>query len=150
MTDPSARNLPPSGWPRLKILLVRSLTRRCPQCGARGIFRNYFSLKDWCPRCGYKFEREEGYFLGAYALNLIAAEFITIGLLVYFLVNTDYSWVILEFIFIPLAIILPILFFPFSRTLWMALDLMIDRNTTDRQLRLDEMTRPSGGGGAGS
>lgn len=142
MTDPAShRNLPPSGWPRLRILLVRALARRCPQCGAPGIFRNYWSLREHCPRCGYRFEREEGYFLGAYALNLIAAEFITIALLVSFLVRTDYSWVVLEIIFIPLAILLPILFFPFARTLWMALDLTIDRNLTDRQLRYDEMHR---------
>jgi uncharacterized protein (DUF983 family) len=141
MTDPSLRNLPPSGWPRLKTLLVRAVTRRCPHCGAPDIFRNYLTLKDHCPRCGYTFEREEGYFLGAYAVNLLAAEFITVALLVYFLVNTDYSWVTLELIFIPLAVLLPILFFPFARTLWMTIDLMVDRNTTDRQLRYDEMTR---------
>lgn len=142
MTDPASfRNLPPSGWPRLKTLLMRAITRRCPQCGSRGIFRNYLSLKDQCPRCEYTFEREEGYFLGAYAVNLLVAEFITIALLVYFLIDTDYGWVTLEFIFIPMAIILPILFFPFSRTLWMTIDLMVDRNTTDRQLRYDEMSR---------
>jgi uncharacterized protein (DUF983 family) len=142
MTDPAARrDLPPAGWPRLRTLLVRALTRRCPQCGAPGIFRNYWSLKDECPRCHYRFEREEGYFLGAYALNLLFAEFITVGLLVWFLVKTDYSWVVLELIFVPLAVLLPILLFPYARTLWMALDLTIDRNLTDRQLRYDEMHR---------
>ena len=141
MTDPTLRNLPPSGWPRFKTLLGRALTRRCPQCGSPGIFRTYLSLKDECPRCGYQFEREEGYFLGAYAVNLLAAEFITIALLVYFLINTDYSWVTLEIIFIPMAVLLPIAFFPYSRMLWMVIDLMVDRNTADRQLRYDEMTR---------
>jgi uncharacterized protein (DUF983 family) len=141
MTDSSFRNLPPTGWPRLKFLLKRAVTRRCPQCGASGIFRNYLSLKDHCPRCGYTFEREEGYFLGAYAVNLLAAESITIALLVSFLVNTDYSWVTLEIIFIPMAVLLPIVFFPYSRMLWMTIDLMVDRNTTDRQLRYDDMPR---------
>ena len=141
-TDPAAlRDLPPSGWPRLRTLLVRALARRCPQCGAPGIFRTYWSLREACPRCHYRFEREEGYFLGAYALNLLFAEFITIALLVWFLVKTDYSWVVLEIVFIPLAVLLPILLFPFARTLWMALDLTIDRNLTDRQLRYDEMHR---------
>src|SRR4051812_6796826 len=77
------RDLPPSGWPRLRTLVVRALTRRCPQCGSSGIFRNYWSLKEECPRCHYRFEREEGYFLGAYALNLLFAEFITITFLVW-------------------------------------------------------------------
>jgi uncharacterized protein (DUF983 family) len=140
--DPATlRDLPPRGWPRLRTLLLRAITRRCPHCGSRAIFRNYLSLRDRCPRCDYRFEREEGYFLGAYALNLIAAEFITVALLLAFLLRTSYSWVTLEIIFIPLGIGLPILFFPFSRTFWMALDLMIDRNIGERRLRLDQMRR---------
>jgi len=139
--DPtSLRNLPPRGWPRLRTLLARALTRRCPQCGVRGIFRNYWSLRDRCPRCAYRFDREEGYFLGAYAINLLAAEFITIALLVYFLVRTDYSWVVLELIFIPMAVILPILFFPYSRMLWMTIYLMVDPNAAESHLRHDAMS----------
>jgi uncharacterized protein (DUF983 family) len=141
MTDPSLRDLPPSGWPRFTTLLGRAVTRRCPLCGASGIFRAYFSLSDRCPRCGYAFAREEGYFLGAYAVNLIAAEVITVSLLVWFLINTDYSWVALEIIFIPMAVLLPIVFFPYSRMLWMVVDLMVDRDTTDRRLRSEGMTR---------
>jgi uncharacterized protein (DUF983 family) len=142
--DPTRfRNLPPRGWRRLRVLLGRALARRCPQCGAPGIFRNWWSLREACPRCGYRFDREEGYFLGAYAINLIAAEFITVALLVLFFVRTDYSWVVLEAIFIPLAVGLPLLFFPYSRTLWMAIDLMIDRDIGERQLRADEMLRRS-------
>jgi len=99
------------------------------------------TIKDVCPRCGYRFEREEGYFLGSYAINLVAAEFVTIGLLVIFLTQTDYSWVVLELIFIPMAVILPLITFPFSRTFWMALDLMLDRNESDLQLRHDQMFR---------
>jgi uncharacterized protein (DUF983 family) len=140
--DPGqVRDLPPGGWARLGTLLHRALTRRCPQCGSSGIFRGYWTLRDRCPRCDYRFDREEGYFLGAYAINLIVAEFLSIAVLVDLLVRTDLSWVAIEAIVIPLAIGLPILFFPFSRTLWMALDLMIDRNSTDRQLRHEELRR---------
>jgi uncharacterized protein (DUF983 family) len=139
--DPSVRDLPTQDGPRLKTLLRRAVKRQCPQCGSSDIFKNYLTIKDHCPRCSYRFEREEGYFLGSYAINLIAAEFITIGLLVIFLTQTDYSWVVLELIFIPMAVILPFITFPFSRTFWMALDLMLDRNESDLQLRHDQMFR---------
>lgn len=141
VAHPSRRDLPRADGPRLRTLLRRAIRRQCPQCGTSGIFKNYLSIKDTCPNCGYRFEREEGYFLGSYALNLIAAEFVTIALLVIFLIQTDYSWVVLELIFIPMAVILPFLTFPFSRTFWMALDLMLDRNESDRQLRHDQMFR---------
>ena len=50
----------------------RALALRCPECGVSPIFlpwRRVRSLYDWftpldgCPRCGYAYEREQGYFL---------------------------------------------------------------------------------------
>lgn len=121
--NPALRDLPPAGWPRLRTLLGRALLRHCPECGGKHIFANWFTIKDACPRCGYVFAREGGYFLGAYAVNLVAAEFITVALLVWFLIETDYHWVTLELIFIPMGILLPLILFPYSRMLWMAIDL---------------------------
>lgn len=117
------RDLPPAGWPRLRTLLARALRRRCPECGGGDIFQSYLAIKDRCPRCGYVFAREGGYFLGGYALNLIVAEFIPVGLMIALLIWSDLSWIALEALLIPLAVGLPFLFFPFARTLWMALDL---------------------------
>lgn len=117
------RDLPDEGWPRFSTLIRRAGSLHCPECGAPGILKNWLTMRERCPRCAYLFEREDGYFLGAYAINLIVAEFITIGLLVWFLVASDYSWVILELIFIPMAVLLPLAFFPYARTLFMALDL---------------------------
>ena len=71
--DPGLPNLPPAGWPRLRGLLGRALRRRCPQCGASGIFAHWLTIKEACPRCGYVFARETGYFLGAYLVNLLRA-----------------------------------------------------------------------------
>lgn len=106
-------------------LLERALTLRCPNCGFRGIFSNWLTMKERCPRCNWLFEREEGYFLGGYALNLIVAEFLAVAIVVAVLLFSDLStgWVQLLGAF--LAIALPILFFPFSRTLWIALDLAL-------------------------
>ena len=67
----------------------RALSRRCPYCGSPGIYDGYFALRERCPRCGVRFEREEGYFLGAYALNLIVAEFLGLGLAIFLIFKTD-------------------------------------------------------------
>ncbi len=54
--------------------LARATRLRCPVCGRTPIFPRAFSIRrvaDWfmpldgCPRCGYAFEREPGYFLMA-------------------------------------------------------------------------------------
>jgi uncharacterized protein (DUF983 family) len=109
--------------PPAPALVGHALRRRCPICGERSIWKGWFSLKDACPNCGYVFLRESGYFLGAYALNLIIAELITMVVLVWLLVRTDWEWWVIELIVIPMAIGLPLLLFPYARGLWMALDL---------------------------
>ena len=137
----SYRDLPPSGSARVWTLLRRAATRRCPQCGSKGIFRHYIELKDRCPRCNYRFDREEGYFLGGYALNVFFVGLIPLLLLVLAFVYTDYNWVTLELIFIPLVILLPILLFPYTRTFWMAIDLIVDPTEhTEQRLRTEDMT----------
>ncbi|HLX65100.1 MAG TPA: DUF983 domain-containing protein, partial [Planctomycetota bacterium] len=65
--------------PNAKLFLERALRLRCPECGESHIFaplRDTRTLSQWmhpldsCPRCGYRYEREAGYFLLAtWALN---------------------------------------------------------------------------------
>lgn len=107
------------------MLLSRAIRLRCPQCGSKGIFQHPWSIVECCPRCGYTFAREDGYFLGAYAINLIVAEVIGLGAVLIFLFSRDYSLLTTEVIAIGAALLLPIIFYPFSRTFWMMLDLMV-------------------------
>lgn len=139
-------DLPPRGWPRLRTLAGRALTRRCPYCGGGDLFGGWFSLRERCPTCGVSFEREDGYFLGAYALNLIVAESLGLGVALYLIFATPISgWDLLwqEAIAVALAVGFPLLFFPFSRTVWIALDLLVDppRADPEHRLRGHEMRR---------
>ena len=146
---PAAPPLLPARTPdRFRLLAGRALTRRCPYCGGAHIFDGYWSLKERCPTCGTSFAREDGYFLGAYALNLIVAETLGLGLALYLIFGTRLSRLPLlwqEALAISLAVALPIVFFPFSRTTWMALDLLVDppKATPERRLRGHEMERPT-------
>ena len=106
-------------------LIARAFKRQCPMCGQSGVWTGWWTLRDSCPNCGYVFRREGGYFLGAYALNLVFAELVTMVILTYLLIWTDWEWWEIELVVIPLAIGLPIIFFPISRGLWMALDLIL-------------------------
>ena len=132
--------LPRHTWTRFVVTMRRALTRRCPYCGSPGIYESYFALREQCPRCGVRFEREEGYFLGAYALNLIAAEFIGLGLALFLIFKTDLRHLSLiwqEVIAVALAVAFPVTLFPFSRTVWIAIDLIFHPpgQTAERQLR---------------
>ncbi len=50
-------------------MLGRGVCKRCPLCGTGKLFTRWFRMKERCPGCGYLFEREEGFFLGAYVIN---------------------------------------------------------------------------------
>ena len=57
---------------RLCVYLARGLRLKCPECGITPVFMPALrtrSIHDWvtpldgCPRCGYAYQREGGYFL---------------------------------------------------------------------------------------
>lgn len=108
-------------------LFGRALRRRCPNCGGRPIFSRWIHMADRCPSCGLVLSRKEsGYSLGGFWLNMLFAEGVTVALLVITLVRTwpDPPWDLLQYGLPALALLTPVLFFPFSKTLFLALDLM--------------------------
>ncbi len=52
-------------------VIARGLTNCCPNCGGGHLFKDgtLFQLNDECPDCRLRFEKDEGFFLGAMALN---------------------------------------------------------------------------------
>jgi uncharacterized protein (DUF983 family) len=109
-------------------LIWRGLRRRCGRCGARRLFTSYFHLRDRCPKCGYKFAREEGFFTGVYLINygltalvLVAEIMFWIGLIV--AKDGDVSIVPALVLGALTAIVLPIACYPWAATTWAAIDL---------------------------
>lgn len=108
-------------------IIGRALARRCPNCGGRNVFRSYLRERDSCPTCGLKLDRgERDFFIGAYTLNLIAAELLVVfgGLLVLALTWPDVPWNALMYGLAVLMIAAPVALYPFSRQLWLATDLI--------------------------
>jgi hypothetical protein len=60
--------------PSVRMLLARGLKRRCPMCGRGRAFEGFYRMRDRCPQCGYAFEREEGYWVGAVIMNFVFVE----------------------------------------------------------------------------
>jgi uncharacterized protein (DUF983 family) len=117
-------------------LIWRALRLRCPNCGRGHLFTSWFRLRERCPVCQVWLEREEGYFVGAMAVNIIIGEFLPVVGAVAAIVLTwpNPPWPILQ-IAVPLAMgLCPVLLFPFSRTLWLALDWTFRPPTRDNRL----------------
>lgn len=108
-------------------MLARGLFRRCPRCGGRRLFSNWLTMKPTCPRCGLRFEREEGFFLGAFVVNfgvmlITMAAFIAIAVAV---TLPDPDPVKLALGGVAVGVVVPIFFYPMSRTFWSAIDLIM-------------------------
>jgi uncharacterized protein (DUF983 family) len=107
---------------------VRALRLRCPHCGGGPIFTRWSRLLPVCPVCGLALERGEGgYWLGAYFFNLVAVETVFSVWMAGFLFATwpDPPWAVFQVTTIVLMVLVPFVFFPFSKTLFLAFDLLV-------------------------
>jgi uncharacterized protein (DUF983 family) len=126
---------PPGTAPSRARLFGRALTRRCPVCGSRGIYRGYFRLRERCPRCGLRFERLAGHWSGDIGINTIVSFALLWAVL---LGGTLVMWGNLNVAALVIAatlaaVVFPVLFVPFAKALWVAIDL------TMRPLSADEL-----------
>jgi uncharacterized protein (DUF983 family) len=109
----------------LPVLLWRGFWRRCPQCGARGIFETWFKVRPRCPRCNFPLQREEGFWIGGIGMNTVVTfGLVGISLLVSFIVTWEDRRGVA--VFVPafaVAAIVPLAFFGSSLSLWSAMHL---------------------------
>jgi uncharacterized protein (DUF983 family) len=106
-------------------MLGRALLLRCPRCGGRGWVTSWFKRSERCSTCGYRYDRQPGFMLGAVTMNTV----VTFGLLgAVLLVGSILSYP--DIAAGPMlaasgvvAIVVPIVFYPFSYTIWSAVDL---------------------------
>jgi len=113
---------------RVLTSLARALRLRCPHCGGEPIFVTWSRLVPNCPVCGLGLERgEHGYWLGAYFFNLLAVETVFSVWFVGFLLLTwpDPPWALFQATTIALMLVVPFGFFPYSKTLFLAFDLLV-------------------------
>ena len=124
--------------------LGRATRLKCPVCGVRPIFlpiRRVRNLADWfapldgCPRCGYPYEREPGYFLMAiFGFNLGFAVFV--GITVFTLVATTRdiaemsTWELLAMTVLPIPF-LNLLIARHCKAYFIALDHFVDPHVRD-------------------
>ncbi len=112
---------------RITTLFLRALRLRCPSCGGHPVILRWFMVSDNCPVCGIRLQRgEEGYWVGAYMFNLIAAELVWAGSMVTIVWWTwpTPPWTGLLVGGVLLMVLMPVAFFPFSRLVFLAFDLV--------------------------
>jgi uncharacterized protein (DUF983 family) len=128
--DRERRGIGASAVPSSSRALVRGLTKRCPRCGQGSLFSRWFTLATVCPRCGLQFQREEGGFLGAIALNYTAAVVLWAAMLTAWLVVDlpDVNVPALTATSVGVVVASLLLFYPTSKTIWAAIEYLVYRS----------------------
>ena len=92
-------------------------------------------MVDRCPRCGLRFERVEGHWLGAIAINTVVTELAFGAVLIGSIMATwpDPPWGLILAAGVTVNILVPLAFYPVSKTLWTAVDLVV------RPMELEEI-----------
>lgn len=124
---------------RALIRSARALRRRCPNCGAGPVIARWIHTRPACPRCRLRLDRgEPDYFLGAIVFNMAFAEGLFAAALLAVLLWTwpNPPWDALYYGGIVGLIVAPILFYPYSKLLWLAFDLFF------RPLRPEDFEPP--------
>jgi uncharacterized protein (DUF983 family) len=105
-------------------LLARGLALRCPLCGGGGLFRWWFTMLERCPRCSFRLERVEGHWLGAWFLNvLVSSGAVLVAVVLGSVTTYPGSLAPAVAAVVVTAVVVPLAFFPVSKTLWSAIDL---------------------------
>ena len=100
----------------------RGIRLRCPKCGKGKLFSKAFTMDSQCTNCHLKFEREQGFFVGAMYINYVVTVFITFGGYFAFDYFTPIARLNLLVFFGILCVLIPVFFFRHSRGLWLSLD----------------------------
>ncbi|MBU3718114.1 MAG: hypothetical protein FGM45_07395 [Actinobacteria bacterium] len=131
MTDSGSLGASSRVFPALPLsrLVLRAIVRRCPRCGSRRAwFRSWFAQGERCVGCGLRRTRGvDGHELGALTIGLvlniglvIAAVGIAVALTV-----PDVPVVTLYVILASAAIVIPVVTWPLTHTIWIAIDLRV-------------------------
>ena len=124
-------------------MLGRALRRQCPRCGTAA-FDSWFEMKESCATCGHQFEREPGYWVGAVIINttVIFATFLLVFGGLVLATWPDVPWTTVLIVTAVANVVVPIVFYPLSKTIWMALELswhpLEDGELADAQARLED------------
>lgn len=91
------------------------------------MFRRWFTMAETCPTCGFRFHRVEGHWIGSLGMNTIVSfGALLVSVVVGFVLTTpDPPVVPLMIVAVAVAALTPVAFFPWSRTLWSATDLLM-------------------------
>jgi uncharacterized protein (DUF983 family) len=114
---------------------------RCPECGQTPIFQTFLKVRKQCANCGLEFEPEQGFFIGAIYFNVGVTYFLILAL---FSICILYYGTVTENALIGMGVIaaiVPVAFFRWSRSFWLAFNFLVLKPRTQLDSRITGIHR---------
>lgn len=106
----------------------RALLLRCPRCGSGGVLDGWFKLRDRCGVCALGLRRapESDEWFGGYFINLIISQLLMLVVVIGYVIWTwpAVPWNTVEMLTIAMIFVSSILSYPFSKLVWVAVELV--------------------------
>ena len=101
-------------------VILRGLFMACAACGGRGLFHHWWKMRESCPKCALVFDRSDGYWIGAVAVNTMMSGFLLLVTVVvsFLLALPDPQWQPVLIPSVAVGAIAPVFLDPISRTFW--------------------------------
>jgi uncharacterized protein (DUF983 family) len=103
-------------------MVRRAVGLRCPRCGEGRVFAGWFTMHETCARCGLRFEREPGYFVGAIYVNYAVTAVLCLGVPIALDVAIGVPLWAQVTLACAIAVLVPVVFFRYSRSVWLGID----------------------------
>jgi len=128
--------------------LVRGLAKRCPRCGERDLFVHWLKIRDLLPPVPAPPGTRGGRLPRPMTINYSVTTLAWVAFLVIWLIVDlpGVRVVPLTFASVLLVGIFPLAFYPFSKTIWAAVDYLVFRSSPDYASE-DSADRAPGNGG---
>jgi uncharacterized protein (DUF983 family) len=100
----------------------RAARLRCPRCGRAPLFRGWLTMNTVCAVCDLRFERAQGYWIGAIYVNYAVTTSIAVAGFFMLWAWTTLSMAAQLAIWVPFCVLFPLWFFRYSRAVWLAVE----------------------------
>jgi uncharacterized protein (DUF983 family) len=133
LAEKPAATKPPASRKSYFTVMSRAWRLRCPRCGQTKLFKNWFRMHADCEACHLHYDREPGYFLGSIYANygLTALLVTAFYFALFFSGRVDPQvalWIVTGF-----ALVFPLWFFRYARSLWLGFDHYWDPTPEDAE-----------------
>jgi len=125
-------------------ILGRGLRLRCPRCGRAALYARWLAMHPRCAACGLRYEREQGYFVGAIYINYAVTVVVAAGTVLAVDALLGLTLAQQLAVGIALAVLVPLAFFRYARSLWLSVGYLTSTDEWRERERLRERLKSRG------